>query len=76
MNRVLLGYVSLLALSSGCTSPSTLSIHDAGHEAPSAQSGAPEELQKFNIEAGDAPTALNEFSRQANMWADTTPIPY
>ena len=66
MNRVLLGYVSLLTLISGCTSPSTLSTHDAAHKIPSVESGAHEELRNFNIAAEDAPTALSEFSRQAN----------
>jgi hypothetical protein len=66
MNRVLLSYVSLLSLISGCTSSSALSTHDAGQKMPSVESGAHEELRQFNIAAGDAPTALNEFSRQAN----------
>jgi hypothetical protein len=66
MNRVLLSYVSLCLLISGCTSSSALSTHDAGHKMASVKSGAHEELRKFNIAAGDAPAALNEFSRQAN----------
>jgi len=66
MNRVLLSYVSLLSLISGCTSSSALSTHDAGHKMPSVESGAHEEVRKFDIAAGNAPTALNEFSRQAN----------
>jgi hypothetical protein len=66
MNRVLLGYVSLLTLISSCTSLATLSTHDTGHKIQPVESGAHEELQKFNIAAGDAPTALNEFSIQAN----------
>ena len=66
MNRVLLGYVSLCLLISGCTSSSVLSTHDAGHKMPAVESGAHEEVRKFNIAAGEAPTALNEFSRQAN----------
>jgi hypothetical protein len=66
MNRVLLGYVSLCLLISGCTSSSALSTRDAGHKTPSVESGAHEELRQFNIAAADAPTALNEFSRQAN----------
>ena len=66
MNRVLLSYISLCLLISGCTSSSALSTHDAGHKMPSVESGAHEELRKFDIAAGDAPTALSEFSRQAN----------
>jgi hypothetical protein len=53
MNRVLLGYVSLLSLLSACTSSPPLSTHK-------------EELRSFHIPAEDAPTALNEFSRQSN----------
>jgi len=52
MNRVLLGCVSLLASIAGCTSSPPVSTH--------------EELRKFAVPAGDAPTALMEFSRQAN----------
>jgi hypothetical protein len=66
MNRVLLSYVGLCLLISGCASSSALSTHDGGHKMPSVESGAHEELQQFNIAAGDAPTNLNEFSRQAN----------
>jgi hypothetical protein len=66
MNKVLLGYVSLLFLSFGCTSPSALSTHDAGRKMPSVESGANEELRKFDIPAGDAPTTLSEWSRQAD----------
>jgi hypothetical protein len=66
MNRLLLSYVSLLSLISGCTSSAALSTHDAGVKMSSVESGAHEELRKFDIPAGDASTALNEFSREAN----------
>jgi hypothetical protein len=66
MNRVLLGYVSLLSLISGCTSPSALSTHDAAHKMPLVESGTHEELREFHLAAGDAPTTLSEFSRQSN----------
>ena len=67
MNRVLLSYVSLLSVISGCTSSSALSTHDAGQKMSSVESGAHEELRKFHIAAGDAPAALSEFSGQANQ---------
>jgi hypothetical protein len=68
VNRVLLGYVGLLFSVGGCTSHSPVVTHDAGHPAPMpAVSGIAQEPRKFDIPAGDAPVALNEFSRQSNV---------
>jgi hypothetical protein len=66
MDRVLLSYVGLVSLMSGCASSSSLSTRDAEHTPPPVESVAPEEAREFHIAAADAPTALNEFSRQSN----------
>ena len=66
MNRVLLSCVSLLSVICGCTSSSALPTHGAGPKLSSVESGAHEELRKFDIAAGDGSTTLSEFSRQAN----------
>jgi hypothetical protein len=66
MNRVLLSLIGLLSCISGCASSSTVSSRDADHVVSPVQSTAPEETREFHIAAADVPTALNEFSRQAN----------
>lgn len=66
MNRVLLSYVGLCLMISGCAAHQALSTHDAGQPA-SAKSGMPQELRKFDIQAEDATIALNEWSKQADQ---------
>ena len=67
MNRALLSCITLLSVASGCTSRPASPTHNAGQPvAPIVSSAAPE-LRKFDIAAGDARVALNEFSRQANL---------
>jgi hypothetical protein len=66
MNRVLLSLIGLLSVISGCASSSAVSSRNADHVVSPAQSTAPEEAREFHIAAADVPTALNEFSRQAN----------
>jgi hypothetical protein len=66
MNKVLLSLIGLLCLISGCAASSVVSTRDADHVASPVQSVAPEEAREFHIPAGDAPTALNQFSRQAH----------
>jgi hypothetical protein len=71
MNQALLSCVGLCLVIAGCTSHPALSTHASGHAAPPAalspQPGVDSELRKFDIPAGDARVALNEFSRQSNL---------
>ena len=71
MNRMLLSYLGLLSLLSGCATH-TLKAPDAGRPAAAvaanpAAAPADSQPRPFNIKAADATDALNEFSRQADV---------
>ena len=66
MNKVLLSSVGLLCLVSGCAASSATMTRGAGPATSPVQSVASEEALEFHIPAGDAPTALNQFSIQSN----------
>ena len=66
MNTLWLSSIGLLFLIAGCVSTSTVRPSSVEQPLAPRSSDMPETTREFHIPGTDAPTALNEFSRQAD----------